>query len=38
MDAIQFALLPAAVGKFNVTTDDDAILLRTYVETVQSTI
>lgn len=35
LDAIQFALLPAAMGEFNVTAGDGAVLLRTYVETVQ---
>jgi len=32
LDAVRFALLPAAMGKFNITTDNNATLLRTYVE------
>lgn len=35
LDAVQFALLPAAMGEFNVMADDSAMLLRTYIETVQ---
>jgi len=33
LDAVQFALLPAAMGEFKVIADDTAMLLRTYVET-----
>ena len=35
LDAVQFVLVPAAMGKFNVATDDNAILLRTYVANLQ---
>jgi mannose-6-phosphate isomerase len=33
LNAVQFALLPAAMGEFKVIADDTAMLLRTYVET-----
>ena len=32
MDAVQFTLLPAALGPFNVTTNQGAVCLRCYVE------
>jgi len=35
LDAVQFVLVPAAMGKFNVATDDKAMLLRTYVANLQ---
>jgi hypothetical protein len=35
LDGIRFALLPAAMGEFNVTTNSNAMLLRTYVEAIQ---
>lgn len=34
LDAIQFTLLPAAMGKFNIAADGKATLLCTYVEKV----
>jgi len=34
LEAVQFALLPAAMGKFTVTANGTTMLLRTYVETV----
>ena len=32
LDAVRFTILPAAMGEFNFTTNNNATLLRTYVE------
>lgn len=35
LEAIRFALLPAAMGEFTVSARQDSVLLRTYVETFE---